>query len=713
MASLDVNSFCLALWRRKWRVLFAALGAGACAFLIARLLPVRYESEVSLLVDAGAFPVPGGAQRPQVGSEKVHTEADILRSRAVADAVVAELGLAHRPDLRPAARLPRWIGHFAATVQDWVRPIRALAGDHPTPAEDATSAAVETVARRLEVGVEEHSNVLTVRFAAGSPELAAAVVNAAVAQDIALRGQDQRASVQRMREAVDHRLDALQAGIEIAERHLRDYRDRNHFVELSAGPLAVVRLSDQEARLAAARQDFARLEAAVATSATSEQQNDVGAMTEALASPVIQKLEERKAAVTQVLANLRLRLGSRNPTVAGAERELADVRQQIAAESATVMTSLRREVAIAKQRVADAERSVAATRSTAEQSMVTDDMVMQLTRDVASRRQLYDSALALSEQVDLALAELPPLTVISPGVAPTHPAGLPASVTAVMGALAGLLLAVALVLLKSMFHDRVGSAKELAQVSGAQYPVTIPEISGRGRRRVADRVLDMRQSGLAETLRAMRIRLQETAPKGEVKTVLVTSPMPGDGKSSLAVALARICAADGMRVLLIEADLRRPSLAITLGLPSAPGLEAVLARETTLAQSVRIDKRSGLHCLLAQGVALNPQALLESSSFADIMAGVRDAYQIVILDSPPILRVADSILLAGYCDAILMAVSWERTPASLVREMVRRLPSAHRARIVPVLTRVPPRRLEAEGYYTGYGRGARLPVVRR
>jgi succinoglycan biosynthesis transport protein ExoP len=180
--------------------------------------------------------------------------------------------------------------------------------------------------------------------------------------------------------------------------------------------------------------------------------------------------------------------------------------------------------------------------------------------------------------------------------------------------------------------------------------------------------------GRAESVRQLRTNLaflraaDATATGGEV--VVLTSAVGGEGKTTTALDLARSIADAGERVLLVEADLRRPTLSATLGLDPGPGLSDVLAGQAELDAVVRPVEVEGLAVLPAGTVPPNPAELLGSPRMADLVARLRSTYDKVLLDTPPVLPVTDAAVCAALADGVLVVVRWGRTRRDEVREAV-------------------------------------------
>jgi Mrp family chromosome partitioning ATPase len=163
-----------------------------------------------------------------------------------------------------------------------------------------------------------------------------------------------------------------------------------------------------------------------------------------------------------------------------------------------------------------------------------------------------------------------------------------------------------------------------------------------------------------------------------------------------------------MRVLLVEADLRRPTLGRMLRLSPGISLESLLSGKHRLAEAVQIEPKSGLHCLTASGSAPNVIKALQSTWFSMLMKDAQASYDMVFMDSPPMMLVVDPLILSKYSDVILFAVAFGRTSSDMVAEALHRFPTEVRSRVATVLTRVPQSEAAWQGYYAGYQR--KLPA---
>lgn len=236
-----------------------------------------------------------------------------------------------------------------------------------------------------------------------------------------------------------------------------------------------------------------------------------------------------------------------------------------------------------------------------------------------------------------------------------------------LGLLAGLVLGALLAVLRDLLDVTVRSAGVAAEAVGAPTLAVVDE--------------DREDRGRAESVRQLRTNLAFLRAAGQVtdgaEVVVVTSALGGEGKTTTALDLARSTAEAGERVLLVEADLRRPTLGPALGLPAAPGLSDVLAGQVEVAAAVRPGGVDRLSVLPAGTVPPNPAELLGSQRMADVVAALRGDYDKLLLDAPPLLPVTDAVVCSALADGVLLVVRWGRTSRDEVAEAAAMLEQVH------------------------------------
>jgi capsular exopolysaccharide synthesis family protein len=283
-----------------------------------------------------------------------------------------------------------------------------------------------------------------------------------------------------------------------------------------------------------------------------------------------------------------------------------------------------------------------------------------------------------------------------PGGPPVEP---DRAMTMFMSLAIGLMAGVGVALLREFTDQRLRSADEIKHVIGLPILGVVPHIIHA--RTASQRGLQLHldpMSDVAEAYRTVRTAVYFGVPAGLAKTLLITSPAPGDGKTTLASNLAVAMAQAGNRILLLDADFRKPMQHKIFEIESKLGLSSVLAGEVTLEQAIHHSAIPGLDVLPCGPIPANPSEILNSQTFADLLDEMSARYDHVLLDSPPVMPVTDSRILAASCDATVRALRAEKTTrrgAVYARDVLRAVGS----RILGVVVNDVPRRKGVYGYY--------------
>jgi len=181
---------------------------------------------------------------------------------------------------------------------------------------------------------------------------------------------------------------------------------------------------------------------------------------------------------------------------------------------------------------------------------------------------------------------------------------------------------------------------------------------------------------MQEAYKSLRTNIMLSLPGTECKCIGVTSPTPGDGKSTTASNLSIALAQIGKRVLLIDSDMRLPSVAGRFRITSAPGLSDFLVGEARIEDAVRNVEKHGIHVLPAGSIPPDPTGLLESKQMNHLITAIRSIYDFVVIDLPPVTTVPDAVILSKYVDGYLLVARENRTEHRKVAEMLRQLQMA-------------------------------------
>jgi capsular exopolysaccharide synthesis family protein len=458
--------------------------------------------------------------------------------------------------------------------------------------------------------------------------------------------------------------------------------------EVQGSSAAAIQLTADQKDLMLAKEDLQRQEAIL----NSLSRGGAAGSAAALESKSIQALKEHEAQLVEKIALL----SSYDPRRISLEQGLGGVRAQIASETNRIVSSIRHNVDVDRANVHNLELAVALDETKSGQVSTAATVLANLKGDAEAKRQMYIAFGSRTEQMRMAASQLPSARILFPAASqPSHSFELMAML---LGFLVGTLGACATYVLRDSLSRVITSTGKMELLTGIPVYGSLPEISRGARGDLLMLAGETKTvSVFAETLRGVWLMLRGVSGG---TTVVVTSSEVGEGKTTVSTTLARTIAADGYSVLLIDADLRRPKLAQFLKMPASNSLERVLAGTITLQEAVATDAHR-VDCLLTKGNR-NPMRVLSSPEFRTLLADARATYDFVVVDSPPVMRVADSVIIAKLCQHILFVVQAGRMTADSVTKAVGRFAEEDRSKILTLLTRVNSRDLDKDDYFGGY-----------
>ncbi|WP_344841719.1 polysaccharide biosynthesis tyrosine autokinase [Celeribacter arenosi] len=330
--------------------------------------------------------------------------------------------------------------------------------------------------------------------------------------------------------------------------------------------------------------------------------------------------------------------------------------------------------------------------------------VQQLAREVQAVRVLYEYFLGrLKEATAQQGIQRADSRILSPAITPSHPASPQKARILALCLTFGVILGSALVLVRGLFSRGFSTPHDLAAATGLRVFGAVPKIPVKGRARVLRYLLDRPTSAVAEAVRGLRTSIEFTAPGAFVQVIGVTSAHPDEGKTTAALALAHSFGALGRRVLYIEGDLRRRVLGEYFPHMRERGLVALLEGNAT-PEDVIVKAHNGFAADLLPGDAYHgsPADLLAMRRFGELIDDLRRRYDIIILDTPPLLAVPDARIMLQDVDRVLLGVEWSRTNKEAVAEALERIDDIPPSSIGLFLSRINPKKMRAYAGRRGY-----------
>ena len=676
--------------RRQWLVVLLFLIVGTAAALGAAVwLPPRYSAEAIIEVVGPRDVSVGSTAAPmaRIDPAVIQTMAQELRTRALAVHVVDKLRLMEDAEFTA----PSLGETLAALLRDRAMRLALLAG-LPTPTwtepvmeSDARShaRAVDALLRKLQVVSDDRSYLLKIRISDAVSEKAARIVNTVVDEHLARRLTARLDATSRVGEWLGQRV--AEAGGRMRESSLavQRFRDNRSLLTsegetLSTGPTS--QLAELYKQLVAAKSDAAVSEsqlndvnqyaAAIRQSARGRLQLDGAAQTSAaavLASPVIQGLRTQQAAAARRDAQVRTVYGTNHPSFNESQAEIASLQSGIVQEVDRILAGLANNARTARARVAVLEQNVAELRTWIGQINRGEAELLILQQAADADRVVYQTLLTkLNDTANgfgLAPADVRVVAAAAPAVSPSFPKkGL---FTAVGFTLSGI-LGIAFGLLRDQ-RKRTGfiSSTEMEEVLGLPVGAMIPMVQ------LAEPAEGLRKrpnSAYAEAVRGVWPALGFSDDPTS-RSVMITSSLPNEGKSTFVVSLADALAAGGRRVAIIDLDLRRAGLTTKLKLEKAAGIVQFLAQPAP-AREFWLSCRPGVDVIPAGHGREQMRELLSAvatrAKLRALIDDLKQTHELVLIDSPPTLAVSDAAWLAKLTDGVIYAVRWQQTPRTAV-----------------------------------------------
>jgi succinoglycan biosynthesis transport protein ExoP len=612
-------------------------------------------------------------------SSVVDTEVEILKSRRLAERVVNALQLDKDPEFNPALRSPGLVSSAKNAVTSMIASVTPQeAQDEAIAEQKAQERVVDSVLRGLSVRRSGLTYVINVSFEAESAPKAATIANKFAELYLLEQLEAKFDATQQATNWLNSRLEGLRDQVLAAEAAVQQYRINNNLLSAAGTNLTETEISNYNQSLAEARaqvaEDEARLSTARSQLARGSTGDDLG---EALSSPVIQQLRQQRATVSSRVADLQGRYGARHPEMLTANRQLTDIDAQIQAEIQRIISNLEAQVQVSRQRAAAIGGSLSNARGTLAGNNQALVRLNELERTAEASRTLYESYLNRYKETSSQQGiEQSDARVVSQATIPTGQSSPKVPLNLALGLVLALGCGVGAVVLAEMLDAGLATAEDVEQRLDVSYLGAIPLLSSVAEGRVGapiDYVVEKPLSSFAEAFRNLRASVMYSRLGETVKVVAITSALPGEGKTTTSVCLARSAAQQGSRVILVDCDLRRRSVNRMFGAEPQRGLIEVLAGEATLEEVMTIDSVTGVRLLPLAKSSLTPRDVFGSAAMDRLLEQLRQSYDLVVLDTAPVLPVADTRVLAPKADAVVFLAHWRKTPQHAIEAAFRLL----------------------------------------
>lgn len=733
--------------RYLWLIL--ALGAltAAAVATFSLTLPNRYEAVATVQVDPRAkriTNIEGVLSDLKTDNPTMESEVEIIRSRSITLRVIESLKLREHPEftgqifnlhrlmvasglrqqpLQRANRPP----DADATAAGPVHPRRSFPTDPGTeagaiePERDAVSSAFDS---RLKISRIRNSLLMEIRYVTADPVLSARIANAIASTYIRSQIEAKIQATESASELLEDKLTGLREKVAEAERRIEQFKVEYKMFDTDGRPVDATQLQREMELITAARNRTAeartRYDQARRMMLQGESQDTVS---EVMQSITIRTLRDELSKVARRQAELASKYGPRHPEMEKVQAELAKAQSELASEVGKIIRSLKTELEVATEREQQQAQRLEAIK---EQISATKDkqwLLRQLERDAAANKTLYENILNRSKQTEeTAGLQTADARVVTEANVPLTPAGPRRMLMTLAGAAAGLGIGLGLAFLIEFSSGGLSRPEDVVRRLHTAHLASLPWL-----RRDADGVasslhalramITVPDGPIADAIRTIRHEIDNRRRDSRSRIVLVTSSKAREGKTFVAANLALHYAMTGQRALLIDADFRQRELSQTLGLTGAPGLIDVLAGTIPAHAAVFKDTNSGLHVMAAAhvgGMGNTAPEALAGNRLLPVLRHLQNHYDIIVLDSAPLLPIVDTRLIADAADHIALVATWRETPVALLRRAIKCLGANESKLSGIVINRMNPKvHAEAIGFYPARAPQSNVHVLRR
>src|SRR5271163_1684978 len=596
------------------------------------------------------------------------TEVHILQSDLMALQVIRKLNLDKRPEFG---------GHSDQKQAN-------LVADPLQADSTRTSALLASFHGRLRVSLIPNTRIMEIHFTSTDPQLAASTVNTLAATYVEQNYQTKFESTMVASDWLAKQLVGLQMKVETSQEKLVRYQKEHEILGTDEKTNIITeKLDELNKEMTVAESDRMQKEAVYRQTQSNDPVAIAAAIVSDPASVLLDKLREQQASLRIQIADLSIQFGPSYPKVAQLNNQLKEIDRQFQTETDKAVDHLKGQYLAALQREEMLRGAFDKQKQEANKLNESAIEYSILKRDLDSNRTLYEGLLEKMKEAGVTAGlRSNNFRIIDAARVPTFPSepNIPRNLSFAL--VLGLVSGVGLAFVLENLDNTVRTPEQATALSGLPALGMIPLGSKSGNRgptgkrlaltaskEVMETVTQIRpQSQMAESYRALRTSLLLSNLGAPPKVIVVTSARPQEGKTTTSINTAIVLAQKGVRVLLVDADLRRPSVHKALGMGPRSGLSNVLTGTATFEQTITISPvLPNLFIMPAGTPPPNPAELLASSNMRDLLTELREQYDHIVIDTPPTLSVTDAVVLSPRADATILVIRSGQTTKQALR----------------------------------------------
>jgi len=692
---IDLKALFSIIVRHKKTILFSVVLAATIAFLYTSTLIPVYRATVSIKIDKEADKL---AQYDEVFKEKEvdrnfhSTQHDLLQSRALARRVIDKLEL--EESLRKGSEMKPFYSDYLAEVKKFfsqkiVQPIvgdtSVLGGGIGNEAREEWKAKMGdrpielNFLAKLSLSPSKKSNILEINYDSHDPQLAAASVNTLAEEFIQMNLQGGAEASSFAKAYLKKQLAIAKGSLQESEAELVRYAKEKNIISTGEGKSIVI------SALEALNEAYTEAQKDLITAESEyEQRNKVSGSLRTMDNPVIQRLKERLSELEAKYQEQLQLYKPAFPAMIQLKKEISVLTQQLKAESKSIDTNAKNDLETkylaAKQKAEMLSKKLEDKKTELLGQRDKSIGYSTLQREVKTNRDLYDSLLQRKKEVDIADGVVSNnVSIIDPAFVPYRKHSPNTMLNMLVGTMLGLMLGMAIAFIREAFDSRIRNADDLEDISDLPVLGIFPFVKGKNKKKgrsAAGAILltESPQSAEYEAFCSLVTNLGYIGSEGEVpKIIHVTSSAPAEGKSNVAINTASILAESNLKVLLIDADLRKPRVDSYLGIQAENGLAEYLVNRCQIGDVISDSAIENLSIITAGLPVPSPVKLLAEDRMIELLEYAGEEYDHIVIDSPPVLGLADALILSNRSDVTLFVVASNETKRPHLLDALKRL----------------------------------------
>ncbi len=710
---IDLKEYLRILFIHRWLIIGLAVVTTLLTMLVVFSVDPIYESTATILIESEEKNIISSIEEvyglPGAQDEYLETQNRILQSRNLSEKVIDKLEILQHPEYDPDLQTPGLILRALSAIGSWL-PVNSLQEDEVKTDRAIRNHLFEGFKSHLKIAPVRNSLLINISFESTDPKLSADVPNTLADIYIKNELEGRLLLTHEATGSLTEQLDELKQNLERSEKALQVFRDKEKLIDVrGVDSLTARKLDELTGELIEARRNRNVAETAyrqiVALKGKSiEAYETIPAV---LKDVGLQNVKKTKSEAQRKVAELKKRYGPKHPKMIAAIDELEAAEKNVRAQILNVVESVKKEYEVARAKESHLSASMNHTKRDMSDINRKESELIALERSVQANQEIYETFLGRYKETsavgDMQSAHA---RVVDPAILPSRPIKPKKTLILLITFLLSLIIGTVLAFLIEVLDNTVKDIQDVEQRLHLSVLGVSPKLTTLLNKSVGALCYyaDNGQIPFAESIRTIRSGVLLSNLDEKQKVIMVTSSVPGEGKSTMAANLALSLGQMG-KVLLIDCDLRRSSIGKVFRLDSQDiSLVHFLAGTYTIDQVTHSFEKENIDVIPAEGTPPNPLEMLSSKRFKSELEQLKEKYDHIVIDSAATVAVSDALVLSQLVNQVIYLIKADETPYPLVQEGIKRLKKVNAPIVGVILNQVDMSKKPGryDQYYGGY-----------